>query len=110
MFFCNLLPVHSSLGQFWNIPVMIERITDLEHSEPPQFPRYDVTLRRDGRTHSFEAFLYDLTWDHDPRPCLYAGDGQGYPAIEGNYLEYRVNSLFSTEFKYSVFRSGICSG
>jgi hypothetical protein len=100
---------HGLIGQFWNIPAMIEELSDPGYFGFTRLPRYKVTMRRGGRVHSFTAYYYELTWDREYSPCLYAGDGQGYPVIEGSYLEYRVDGLFSTAYKYSAFRSGFCS-
>jgi hypothetical protein len=100
---------HGLIGQFWNIPAMIEELSDPGYFGFTRLPRYKVTMRRGGRVHSFTAHYYGLTWDREDSPCLYAGDGQGYPVIEGSYLDYRVQGLFSTAYKYSAFRSGFCS-
>ena len=30
------------------------------------------------------------------------------PVVEGDYKDYRVDSLFSTEFRHSQFREELC--
>ena len=73
-------------------------------------PTYNVTLlSRSTATRSFTANLFDTTWDAEEKPCLYAGDGQAGPdVLEGSYLDYQVEDMFDTDFKFSQFRAGYC--
>ena len=71
---------------------------------------------------SFVGFKYNVTWESERRVCYYVGNRQAGsifevagdpavndPVIEGNYKEYKVNSLFATDFKYSHFDETQCS-
>ena len=72
----------------------------------------------DPRT--FVGLKVDLTWESERRVCYYVGNKQGGgvadvddpglndPVIEGDYRQYKVESLFSTEFAYSHFDEGSC--
>ena len=61
---------------------------------------------------------YNITWEHEARVCYYAGNSQAGkvagdpavndPVIEGSYADYKVDSLFATDFKYSHFDESRC--
>ena len=70
-------------------------------------------------TREFVAELYERAWDNNVRPCLYAGNGQGGPAvefgtkygdsvIESKYSDYNLTDLFETDFVYSMFDKSQC--
>ena len=99
-----------STGQFWNVPVILKRNpTELEFGGF-LLPTFNVTIQNGGTaTRSFTARRFDATWDAEDKPCLYAGDGQAGPDIlEGNYLDYQVEDMFDTDFRFSKFRAGFC--
>ena len=122
-----IMYVHTRLstGQFWNIPVSISPMTTttpasltLDSLPPP----YILTLSPPlSRPRQFIARLYSNTWDKRGRECFYAGSAQGGPlgelespqlrdsVIEGRYTDYRVNTLFDTEFTYTQFNSRECT-
>ena len=60
-----------------------------------------------------------MTWEFEERPCLYVGNSQAGPlgerdvdpndsVIEGSYMDYRVDSMFSSDFKFSHFEETRC--
>lgn len=58
---------------------------------------------------NFSGELYPLTWDHQYRSCVYSGNGQGFPVIEGSYKQYRMEKdLFDTDFEFSQFSFTQC--
>ena len=105
------------IAQFWNIPVELEEFTG---ATPDDLTYYTVKVTPpDGDVREFVGHLYDVTWDFTPIPCVYAGNRNGGPVvefddpndsvIEGNYLQYQVNSLFSTQFTYKQFDESRCN-
>ena len=79
---------------------------------------YKITVNYPGQTRQFVGFLYPLTWEFDERPCLYVGNGQGGPidevadpndpVLQGEYTDYIVDSLFSTDFAFGHFETSRC--
>ena len=70
---------------------------------------------------SFVGVKYNITWEYEARVCYYAGNRQAGdiyevagdpavndPVIEGSYRDYKVDSLFATDFKYSHFNESRC--
>ncbi|XP_064387502.1 uncharacterized protein LOC135335845 isoform X3 [Halichondria panicea] len=111
----NLRPTsHGLLGQFWNIPVS---------SSPINGSFYTVTVNPDDSSaRSFTAEILSRTWDKRRESCLYAGNSQGgsynelqdssFPAdsvIQGRFSEYQTTGLYATAWRYSQFRSSVCS-
>ena len=107
------------VGQFWNIPVELEEFTG---TVPPNdtLSYYTVSVTPpDGDVRSFVGHLYDVTWDFTPVPCVYAGNRNGGPVyefdnpndpvIEGNYTQYQVSDIFSTQFTYEQFDESRCN-
>ena len=77
---------------------------------------YNVTMQT-SPPRSFLGLKKDVAWDFRPEVCYYVGNVQGGviaedlsggPVIEGDYTEYIMDSLFSTEFRYSRFREELC--
>ena len=59
--------------------------------------------------------LYPITWDSTSQPCIYLGNSQGGssgvnpklndPVIQGRYTDYKMDSLFDTEYDYGEWES-----
>lgn len=108
------------IGQFWNIPITVERFTGTyRDGSPPSDADYVVSIDHpDAAPRSFVANLEPFTWDLQRVTCLYAGNRQGGPiyevetpndpVIEGRYSDYRVSGAFETDFKYSHFEESNC--
>ena len=80
---------------------------------------YEITVEYPGsKPRSFVGVLHSRTWELDKRPCLYVGDSQAGPTdevptlndsvIEGDYTDYIITTLFSTDYKYSHFERTRC--
>lgn len=80
---------------------------------------YNITIKYPGsEPRSFVGLLQSKTWELEKRPCLYVGDSQAGPidevespndsVIEGDYTEYKVESIFATDFIYSHFDKSRC--
>jgi hypothetical protein len=99
---------HGLIGQFWNVPVELKNLP-LTGCPSLSLSKWQATIKRPNTPNrSFSACLYNVQWNLSEQNCLYAGDSLGYPVIEGKHLDYKVHSLFSTNFKYNRFRSHIC--
>ena len=110
--------LHLYTGQFWNIPINVVRysqpIDGLVYSDT-----YTITVNHPGQRRQFVGFLYPLNWEFEKNQCLYAGSVQGDsidevdnpndPVIYGEYTDYKVDSIFGTEFNYDHFQSSRCS-
>ena len=70
---------------------------------------FKVTIHslQDG-VREFQGNLHPLTWNFKYKHCVYGGNRQGYPVIEGKAKEYRVMELFSIDYKYSQFSTYHC--
>ena len=108
----------SPLGQFWNVPIEVEEY-DGDFRGSARADDYIVTVRYPGsEPRSFVGLLYSVTWEHERRPCIYAGDSQAGSSnevdtpndsvIEGKYTDYEVASRFATDFVYSHFEESHC--
>lgn len=117
------------IGQFWNVPIQISEFTgtlfrdeaypDEELDERDD--RFTVTVRHPGcpQQRTFTAILLGVDWEFNKTPCFYAGNQQGGPireveepnesVIEGDYTDYRVESAFNTQFRFSRFSDQMCS-
>ena len=105
-------------GQFWNIPINV-----VQYTQPidgvVRSDTYTITVNHPGQRRQFVGFLYPLTWEFEENQCLYVGNGQGGPIDEvddpnapvlyGDYTDYKVDSIFGTEFDYGHFQSSRCS-
>ena len=80
---------------------------------------YEITVEYPGsKPRSFIDVLHSRTWELDKQPCLYVGDSQVGPpnkvpnlnnsVIEGDYTDYIITTLFSTDYKYSHFERTQC--
>ena len=106
-------------GQFWNVPVSIVPYTGLTNGEQLSSD-YIITVNHpDSDPRNFVGLKYNLTWESERRVCYYSGNSQAGPisevdpdvndpVIEGNYREYKVDSLFATNFKYAHFEESRC--
>ena len=66
---------------------------------------------------SFVGLRGEVTWEFEERVCFYVGNSQAGelaevsdpedndPVIEGTYLDYKVDSLFSPDYTYSHFEA-----
>ena len=103
-------------GQFWNIPIQVIPFNITKSL-------FAVTVRYpDSKPRSFIGDLSSLSWERRDEYCLYVGSRQGGPlnpddamggpndpVIEGEYLQYKVDSSFASEFTYSHFDETRCS-
>ena len=108
-------------GQFWNIPVDVEKYTGPLFDGSTRDDTYIVRVDYPGSpSRRFLAYLHSRTWDRRKNEyCLYAGSIQGGrifelkspndPVIEGRYTEYIVPEPFSAEFVYSHFDMSECN-
>ena len=110
--------LHLYTGQFWNIPINV-----VHYSQPidglVRSDTYTITVNHPGQQRQFVGFLYPLTWEFEENQCLFVGNGQGAPidevenpndpVIYGEYTDYKVDSIFGTEFDYGHFQSSRCS-
>ena len=80
---------------------------------------YVITVDHpESEPRSFVGLKSDVTWEFENRVCYYVGNTQAGKlaevddpndsVIEGEYTEYKVETLFSTAFKYSHFDEGNC--
>ncbi len=120
LLYINLLP-HTT-GQFWNREVSVTPFTGVDRNGNPVPERYVINLSSptSGEERTFTGWYYDLTWEFEDGPCLYAGNRQAGPiyeiqepndsVIEGRYKEYMVNSAFSeVEYTYGLFNEDRCA-
>ena len=79
---------------------------------------YDITLHySDSPDRTFVGLKVNVTWEFEHRTCYYVGNGQagtlaevaGSSVIEGDYVDYKVDSLFETEFSpFGQFMEAYC--
>ena len=79
---------------------------------------YTITVNYPDQQRQFVGFLYSLNWERKENLCLYVGNRQGGPINEvdnpndpvlyGEYSDYKVDSIFGTEFNYDHFESARC--
>ena len=96
-----------SIGQFWNTPVEIVKLQKDKTVEIGDEFKVIVHSSFNG-PRTFTGEYYPLTWDFQKTPCLYGGNQNGSPVIEGKYTEYEVKSLFDPAFSYSQFSKDHC--
>ena len=80
---------------------------------PANRKHYDITVFPPSFTSNvnlkpFVSTLIPRGWGSQQTPCLYAGDRQGGPVIQGKYSDYEVNGLFGTQYLFSKFDEGKC--
>ena len=107
-----------SPGQFWNVPATVEEHNGLFNGVERD-DDYNITLHYSDYTHrSFVGLKMNVTWEFERRTCYYVGNIQGGPigeledsnsVIEGDYMNYKVDSLFETEFPFSQFMESYCN-
>ena len=107
------------VAQFWNVPVELSEYTGGD--EPNDGLKYYTVqvTPSSGNVRRFVGHLYSVSWEFTPIPCVYAGNrnagpvaefnNPNDPVIQGNYTEYEVNDLFSTEFEYEQFDESRCN-
>ena len=107
-----------SAGQFWNVPAtVVEYIGPFNGVERDD--DYNITLHYGNADRSFVGLKMDMTWEFERRTCYYVGNTQGgtlaeledsSSVIEGIYTDYKVDSLFETNFSpFSQFMEGYCN-
>ena len=79
---------------------------------------YIVTVNYPGSSRRFVGLRYSVTWEFERRVCLYVGNSQAGPlgetvvpnesVIQGTYLDYEVDSMFSPDFMFSHFDKSNC--
>ena len=109
------------IGQFWNIPINIERYTGPLQDGVFTNDNYIVSINYpEQEPRRFLAMLDTPLWDKSRKGyCLYAGNSQGGKlvelespndsVIEGEYTDYMVSDSFAYEFSYSHFDDSECS-
>ena len=115
---CIFTDLFSIPGQFWNVPVTVSSYTGLFGGED-RTDDYIITVdhpQSDPR--SFVGLKYSVTWEFEKRVCYYVGNTQAGKlaevsdpndsVIEGDYTDYKVDSLFATDFKFSHFDVSRC--
>ena len=108
-------------GQFWGVFLTAQPYTGDRGRLPPNRDPYVVSIIHpdDTREREFVATLVPRIWGSRQTPCLYAGDKQGGrtgsidggprgTVIQGKYMDYEVEGLFHTQFKYSKFDESKC--
>lgn len=81
---------------------------------------YVITVKHpDSEPRSFVGLRHEITWESEMRVCYYVGDRQAGKlggvsepndsVIEGSYRDYRVDSLFATNFTYTHFNNERCA-
>ena len=96
-------------GQFWNIPITTTQIS--------ASTSYNVTIQptNGAPTRYVHGEIYERTWDNTKERCIYLGNSQGGssrenlrlndPVIQGHYTDYKMDSLFDTEYDYEEWES-----
>ncbi|XP_064385443.1 uncharacterized protein LOC135334236 isoform X4 [Halichondria panicea] len=112
---------HGLLGQFWNVPITIERYLGSLSDGSTRDDTYILTVNYPNTfPRRFVTFLHSPTWDRRGKEyCLYGGNRQGGgileiespndPIIQGRYRDYIVGEQFGVDFVYSHFESSECS-
>ena len=62
---------------------------------------HEATLKR------FSGFVH-RSWSRSGEMCFYAGDRQANPVIQGEYGDYEMESMFSTDYHFSRFKQDMC--
>ena len=107
----------SFTGQFWNIPINVVRYNEQIRGEV-RADAYTITVNYPGQQRQFVGFLYSLNWELKESWCLYVGNRQGGPinevdspndpVLQGEYSDYKVDSIFGTEYAFDHFESTRC--
>ncbi len=111
---------YTATGQFWNVPINIERYLGPLKDGSTRDNTYVLTVNYPNTSpRTFVTFLHSPTWDRRGKEyCLYGGNRQGGgifeiespndPVIQGRYRDYIVEGKFGVEFFYSLFDSSEC--
>ena len=62
----------------------------------------EMTIFHQSLLKRFNGFVHG-SWSSHGEMCFYAGDRQGGPVILGQYEDYEVETLLSTEYIFSKF-------
>lgn len=100
-------------GQFWNIPVNVSEHNG-EYNGVQRDDGYVITVHHpDSPPRSFVGLRAGVTFEFEKAVCYYVGNTQAGPlaevsdpndsVIEGKYSDYKVESLFATDYVYSHF-------
>ena len=105
-------------GQFWGSHLVVQPQPSTSPCTPPLPPlptrrpreHYDVAvfLRNLHSDQQFSAMLVERNWGMQKTPCLYAGDRQGHPVIQGEFTDYEVEDIFSVQYRFSKFDEDKC--
>jgi hypothetical protein len=109
---------HGLIGQFWNVPVTVEPYEGLFNGAVRSDDFIITVDHPSSEPRSFVGVWNEVTWEFEKRGCYYAGNKQAGelaevaepndPVIEGEYSQYKVDSLFSTGFAFSHFSDSRC--
>ena len=80
---------------------------------------YNITVDASTPRH-FVGLKTEVTWEFEKRTCYYVGNSQagklsedealGDSVIEGEYADYKVDSLFDTQYTpYGQFDENLCN-
>ena len=99
-------------GQFWNISVTVSPHNG-NFGGVQRTDDYVITVDHPDSPRSFVGLRSEVTWELEERVCYYVGNGQAGQiaevsdpndsVIEGVYHDYKVDSLFATDYVYSRF-------
>ena len=105
-------------GQFWNVPVTVSSYDGLFGGQTRSDDYVIMVDHPQAPPRSFVGLKYDITWEFERRVCYYVGNRQAGklaevdtpndPVIEGEYTDYKVPTLFSTDFKFTHFNASMC--
>lgn len=79
---------------------------------------YEITVGA-STPRRFVGLKMEMTWEFENKTCYYVGNTQGGrlseasgdTVIEGMYADYKVDSLFDTQYvPYGQFDEDLCSG
>ena len=107
----------SFAGQFWNIPINVVRYNESIRGEV-RTDAYTITVNYSDQQRQFVGFFYSLNWELKESWCLYVGNRQGGPinevdnpndpVLQGEYIDYKVDNIFGTEYAFDHFQSTKC--
>jgi len=112
---------HIIAGQFWNIPVSVERFEGQVRGGYSAISRYTISLATNNDSRKYTGKLRIHNWLMKNEPCLYVGDKQSGPVyevvggdpndpvIQGKYTDYQVPDAFSEDkYSFGLFREDKC--
>eukprot|EP00731_Ephydatia_muelleri_P017154 Em0010g252a len=112
---------HGLLGQFWDATVAIRPYTGRVPVEFANDSLYILDVSgTGGANRQFLGSKFERTWDLSETTCYYCGNIQGGRShivtayddavIEGTFMDYVTEGIFSPSFKFSRFDLNQCSG